>query len=262
MPRRQHLHHQVLNALLNRSSESYLARIVHHAAQAGDAASVLKYAPLAAKQAATFNAHRESAAHYQTALQYADLIAPRECAVLWESRSYECFLSGQNDEAFKARQKALEIWQQLEDKIRQGDNLRWMSRISWFLRNRADAESYSNEAVATLEQQPPSPELAMAYSNRSQLHMLADQIQEAVEWGSRAIELAKKWIDYDNATKLMSDQQAVYGQAYATSIEKPCCCKCWHYFVNEGIAKKMIRDGAFNAQQIADYWDSSDICGA
>jgi ATP/maltotriose-dependent transcriptional regulator MalT len=193
MPRRQHLHRQVLDALLNRRSESFLARIVHHAAPAGDPASVLKHAPLAAKQAAAFNAHRDSASHYQTALQYAEFIAPSERARLWERRSYECFLSGQNEEAFKARQKALEIWNQSEDKICQGDNLRWMSRISWFLGHRAEAERYSNEAVAILEQEAPSPELAMAYSNRSQLHMLADQTQEAVEWGSRAIDLAKRF---------------------------------------------------------------------
>src|SRR5215831_19476481 len=121
IPRRQHLHRKVLDALLDRRSEAWLARIVHHAAQAGDPASVLRHAPLAARQAATFNAHRDSAAHYQTALQYADLIAPGERARLWESRSYECFLSGQNDEAFKARQKALEIWQQAEENICQAD---------------------------------------------------------------------------------------------------------------------------------------------
>ncbi|HVG21262.1 MAG TPA: response regulator transcription factor, partial [Blastocatellia bacterium] len=34
--------------------------------------------------------------------------------------------------------------------------------------------------------------LAMAYSNRAQLHMLADDNQQAVIWGSRAIELAEK----------------------------------------------------------------------
>ena len=76
------------------------------------------------------------------------------------------------------------------------------------------------------------------------------------------VAMAKKWIDYDNATKLTPAQQAIYDQAYAISKEKPCCCKCWHYFVNEGIAKKMIIDGTFNAQQIAAYWDASDICGA
>ncbi|MBU6501085.1 MAG: hypothetical protein KGJ89_03080 [Patescibacteria group bacterium] len=75
------------------------------------------------------------------------------------------------------------------------------------------------------------------------------------------IAMAKQWIDYDNATKLTPAQQAIYNQAYAISKEKPCCCKCWHYFVDEGIAKKMIIDGIFNAQQIAAFWDASDICG-
>ena len=73
---------------------------------------------------------------------------------------------------------------------------------------------------------------------------------------------AKKWIDYDKATTLTPEEQKIFDQAYAISKEKPCCCKCWHYYVNEGIAKKMIQDGTFNAQQIANYWDSSDICGS
>ncbi len=75
------------------------------------------------------------------------------------------------------------------------------------------------------------------------------------------IAMAKYWIDYDNATTLTPAQQAIYDQAYAISKEKPCCCKCWHYFTNEGIAKKMIIDGTWDAQKIAAYWDASDICG-
>ncbi len=76
------------------------------------------------------------------------------------------------------------------------------------------------------------------------------------------IAMAKYWIDYDNATTLTPAQQAVMNQAMDMSKEKPCCCKCWHYFTNEGIAKKMIIDGTFNAQQIAAFWDASDICGS
>src|SRR5262249_41714596 len=34
-------------------------------------------------------------------------------------------------------------------------------------------------------------ELAMAYSNRAQLHMLADEREKAVLWGTRAIDLAR-----------------------------------------------------------------------
>jgi len=189
---RQGLHALVLKALLNRGSETLLARIVHHAAQAGERAAVLKYAPIAAEQAAALNAHRESAAHYQTALQYADRLAPEERAALFEHRSYECYLTDQVEEALQARREALGIWKQLGKKRRQGDNLRWMSRLTWFLGRTTEAEDFGIEAVTILESLPPGPELAMAYSNRAQLHMLADEKQQAVLWGSRAIELAEK----------------------------------------------------------------------
>jgi len=189
--RRQSLHTLVLKALVNRGSDAPLARIVHHAAQAGDSAAVLKYAPVAARQAAALSAHRESASHYQIALQYAGELAQEERAKLFEHRSYECFLTDQGEMALQARREALEIWKQLGNHCREGDNLRWMSRIHWSLGRRMEAEIFGNEAVKVLEKLTPGPELAMAYSNRAQLHMLADEREKAVLWGSRAIELAR-----------------------------------------------------------------------
>ncbi len=75
------------------------------------------------------------------------------------------------------------------------------------------------------------------------------------------VELAKKWIDYDKSTTLTEDEQKIFNQALSLSKEGPCCCKCWHYYVNEGIAKKMIKDKAWTAQQVAQFWDNSSICG-
>ena len=75
------------------------------------------------------------------------------------------------------------------------------------------------------------------------------------------ITMAEMWISYNNKTKLNATEQKVYDDAYAMSKEKPCCCKCWHYFTNEGIAKQMIKDGVFNSKDIANFWDASDICG-
>ena len=191
-PRRQSLHALVLKALRNRGSEALLARIVHHAAQAGDGAAVLEHAPIAARQAAALNAHRESASHYHTALRYADRLAPDERARLLECRSYECYLTGQGEEALEARREALQIWTQLGDERRRGDNLRWMSRITWGLGRKMEAEGYSIDAVTILDKLSPGPELAMAYSNRAQLHMLAEEHAQTMLWGSRAIELAEK----------------------------------------------------------------------
>ena len=190
--RRQSLHAQVLKALLKRDSETLLARIVHHAKHAGDSAAVLKYAPMAARQAAALNAHRESASHYTTALQYADALTPNERAALFEGRSYEYFLTDQIEDAFASCHKALDIWKELGNQRKHGDNLRWMSRLAWFAGRKNDAERCAVEAIKILEELEPGPELAMAYSNRSQLHMLADESEDAIAWGSRAIELAQK----------------------------------------------------------------------
>jgi len=76
-----------------------------------------------------------------------------------------------------------------------------------------------------------------------------------------SVDVAKKWIDYDNKTTLDTSEQLVYNQAMQISGEGPCCCHCWHYYVNEGIAKKMIHDYGYNAQQVSDFWGVSDICG-
>jgi DNA-binding CsgD family transcriptional regulator len=192
LSRRRSLHAEVLKTLLKRDSEAILARIVHHATHAGDSACVVKYAPLAGRQAAALNAHRESAAHYNTALQHAATLAPEERAVLFESRSYEYFLTDQIEDALSSRRSAFEIWKELGNRRKEGDNLRWMSRLAWFLGQKAQAENCANEAVRILEPLAPGPELAMAYSNRSLLHMLADESHESIAWGSRAIELSEK----------------------------------------------------------------------
>lgn len=59
---------------------------------------------------------------------------------------------------------------------------------------------------------------------------------------------------------LAPSKQRVYDEAIKMSKEGPCCCKCWHYFVNEGIAKKLIEVYNYNSKEIDDYWQASGIC--
>ena len=59
----------------------------------------------------------------KSALIYAGVLAPEQRADLLEHRSYECYVTGQISDACEARQQALEIWQQVGNKLRQGDNL-------------------------------------------------------------------------------------------------------------------------------------------
>ena len=194
--RQQDLHQRVLKAFRERGEDRVqLSRLVHHAALAGDGAAVLHFAPQAARQAATVGAHLEAAAHYQTALRYADQLDLAEHAQLLDKEAYEFYVTSQISEAIQARLEALDIWRQIQHPRQEGNNLRWLSRLYWFSDQPAQAKRYAAEAIHLLETLPPGSELAMAYSNRAQLHMVADEVPETLRWGNQAIELAEKLDD-------------------------------------------------------------------
>lgn len=71
--RRLLLHRKALNALADPPTGAPdLERLSHHADAAGDGPAVLRFAPAAAVRAAAVGAHREAAAQYARALQYAE----------------------------------------------------------------------------------------------------------------------------------------------------------------------------------------------
>ncbi len=191
-PRQQSLHAKVLAALAQRPGVP-AARHVHHADRARNASVVMQLAPTAAREAALVGAHRESASYYEVALRYADGLQPEQRAQLLEHLSYEHYLTDQVEPSIEARRQTLAIWRAAEMRAKEGDTLRWLSRLSWFAGRRADATQYAEDAIATLEELDPGPELAMAYSNRAQLHMLGHEVQATIDWAQRAITLAERW---------------------------------------------------------------------
>jgi tetratricopeptide (TPR) repeat protein len=191
-PRLQLLHEKVLAVLAERPSIP-AARLAFHADGARNGADVLRFAPLAASQAASVGAHREAASHYQIALRYADNLLPADRARLLEQLSYEYYLTGQYERAIEARRSALEIWRSSAERTKEGGTLRWLSRLSWFAGHSEEASQYAVDAVETLETLTPGPELAMAYCNRADLGVESHEIDSAIDWAQRAIELAKAW---------------------------------------------------------------------
>jgi DNA-binding CsgD family transcriptional regulator/tetratricopeptide (TPR) repeat protein len=183
------LHERILRELAH--DERELARAVHHAEQAGAGSMLLELAPRAADRAAALGAHREAAAHLASALRHAAALPPRERARLYERRAYECYLTGAIEAALEARLAALKLWSALGEREREGDNLRWASRLEWFRGRKLEAEAHACTAVERLEPLGATRALAMAYSNRAQLAMLEDDEQQALEWGERAIALAE-----------------------------------------------------------------------
>jgi hypothetical protein len=187
--RQQSLHGRVLGVLARRPGISP-ARLVHHANRAGNGPDVLQFAPIAAAQAAAVGAHREAASHYRIALRYGEHLPAEERAKLLEQLSHECYLTDQIDSAIEARKAALTIWRSAGARAREGDTNRWLSRLNWYAGRKSEADRYAASAISLLEPLPPGPEIAMAYSNRSQLEMLASETASAIAWANKAIDLA------------------------------------------------------------------------
>jgi DNA-binding CsgD family transcriptional regulator/tetratricopeptide (TPR) repeat protein len=204
--RARELHELALAALSARAeTRENHARLADHAEAAGDAAAVLRQAPAAAHEAARVLAHREAAAQWARALRFAEGLPAEQLAPMLEARSYECHLTDQLQEAVRARERALELWRTIGDVVREGDCMRWLSRLVWETGDRVRSDRCAVEAVALLEPLPPGRELAMAYSNRAALAMLAAQTAETVAWGERAIHLAERLGDRETLANALNN---------------------------------------------------------
>lgn len=191
--RRRELHRTAVQALVDPpAGMPDLARLAHHAAAAGDAQAVLRFAPAAAERAASLGAHREAAALYAQALQVADGLPLEALGELFERRSYECHLTQQLDEAIAAQKRALACHRERGDLRRAGDALRRLSRVLWFAGRIAEAEEAGHEALTVLEGLPPGRELALAYANLAQLRMNAENAEATLFWGTAALEVARR----------------------------------------------------------------------
>ncbi len=190
--RRVALHRRILAALVDEIGEEDAARLAHHAEAGGDRDAVLAYAPLAAERASRLGAHREAAAQYGRALRFARRLAEPERADLLERFSIECYMTHRLSDAIEAREAALAIRRAERNERRVSEGHRWLSRLAQMSARRAEAERHAQEAVRAVEGLSPGPELAFAYSNLAQLRTLSGAHEEALDWGTRAADLAER----------------------------------------------------------------------
>jgi DNA-binding CsgD family transcriptional regulator len=203
---RRELNRRVLEVLAGAPEEAVdVARLAHHAREAGEVEAVLRYAPEAARQAAAVAAHREAAGHYRAALANADRLPAEARADLLEGLSVEAYLSGLAAEAVSARTAAVALREADGDLERVGEGLRWLSRLHWWDDSRQAAEAAAARAVAVLETLPPGHQLAMAYSHQAQLDMLANRLEPALAWAGRALELARRLDDRETLTHALTN---------------------------------------------------------
>ena len=198
--RKAALHEKALIALRQSPAGApNLARLVHHADGAGDQEAVIRFAPEAARYAASRGAHRESAAHYARALQAGDAMAPELRAELLERRAQECYVTDAYDEGIAALQEALDCRRTVGDVLGEGAVLRFLSEFYWCPGRTTEAAAAAHEAVAVLEQLPPGRELGLAYCAAADRHAGSSDTAQALDWASRALSLGESLGDEEVA---------------------------------------------------------------
>jgi DNA-binding CsgD family transcriptional regulator len=173
-----------------------LTRLAHHAEGADDRGAVLTYAPAAAREAAAASAHREAAALYALALRFAGGLPLADRAALLAAHAWECHLTADLLGAIASRRRAIDLWCEAGDRLRQGENLAELAGAFVASGRRDEARRASQDAIDLLEALPPGRELALAYRARAYLHVsnhdLADAIADAIALVERAIALAEQ----------------------------------------------------------------------
>jgi len=195
-----------------------LSSLVHHARYADERALVATLAPQAAREAAAVGAHMEASKLYATAIEYIDKHDP-SLVELYERHAYECYLTNQIPAALTAQQIAHNQWRTRKVSLKEGDSLRFLSRLWWFAGDHAKAFASALEAIEVLENGFPTRERALAYSNLSQLYMLSDDLANALMWGNKAIDLAKRMEDKEITSHALNNVGTVLLKIPASGME-------------------------------------------
>jgi DNA-binding CsgD family transcriptional regulator len=217
--RARELHGAILRALAAHDGD--LSQLVHHASHAQDVPALLHYAPQAAERAALAGAHREAVAHLATALRHVDSLSTAERARLLERHALGCNMTNEVTTAIASAHAALALWKELGDVTAQARVQLILAQQYWKAGQKALVDQHVNRAIELLETLPPSAELAMAYSNRSRFAMTGHHAEEAVRYGTRALDLAERFADHSvRAHALTNIGAALLSAGDSAALEK------------------------------------------
>jgi DNA-binding CsgD family transcriptional regulator/tetratricopeptide (TPR) repeat protein len=188
--RRADIHARILAALGSLGCGDD-ARMAFHAEGAGDGPAVLHHAPRAARHAVELGSHREAAAQFERALQFAADADLTVAAGLYGGLAYELMLVGRFQGAVEAGEQGVRLWRQTGDRVREGGTLCNLSCALERLGRSPDSVAAAEAAVAVLEPLGPGTELAWAYARLASTRMWNSKYRAAIELAVRARAIAE-----------------------------------------------------------------------
>ena len=177
--RRRRLNAVVVRALRD-SPHPDLARLMHHAAEAGDATTLLEFGPRAAREAAAAGSHRQALAHFEALLPYTDRLGARERAEVLDGYGWELYNAHRFNDAVHAGLAAAEGFAALGDDAALGRALAHLSRHLFMQGDTGEAERCIRRAVELLEHAGTVGDRAHALLYRGAILAMTGQTATAV----------------------------------------------------------------------------------
>ena len=152
---RRRLNAVVLRHLLGRDDEPDLARIVHHAVEADDVATILAYAPRAGREASRRGARRQALEHFETVLPYAGRLGLADRAALYGDYAWDLQYAQRYADAVAAGRVAAELRERLGDPVALAEQLVWLGRELYLSGDTMAARDASDRAAAIADSLDP-----------------------------------------------------------------------------------------------------------
>jgi len=198
--RRSAIHARILASLRTLGCDDD-ARMAFYAEAAGDVPAALHHASAAARRAAALGSHREAAAQFERALRCTGGADLATIASLHDGFAYEASLLDHWQDAADARERALALWREVGDKLREGDTLRRLGYALCSLSRGDEGVEAAQAAIELLEPLGPTPELAWAYASLAAKWMVRGANSDAIDMARRAQAVAGPL----NLTEVLSD---------------------------------------------------------
>jgi DNA-binding CsgD family transcriptional regulator/tetratricopeptide (TPR) repeat protein len=176
--RRRLLNQDVMRAL-RAGGQLERARLLHHAAEAGDVATLLEEGPAAAREAARAGSHRQALAHLEAVIAHAGRLEPRERAALIDDYGWELYNAHKFRAAVDAGRDAVRLYEELEDRVALAHCLVRLSRHLFMVGETDEAEDCAHRAVRILRTEGDPAAQAYAMLALGAILALTSQSAEA-----------------------------------------------------------------------------------
>jgi DNA-binding CsgD family transcriptional regulator/tetratricopeptide (TPR) repeat protein len=240
--RRPAIHARILAALRDAGCKDD-ARLAFHAEAAGDGPAALHHATLAGRRAAELGSHREAAAQFERALRFAAGEAPEALAARYDALADELRVNDSFGAAADAYQRALGLWREAGNRLREGDTLRQLAGALGRLCQGREAAAASSAALEVLEPLGPSIELAQAYLRVAGVRAGELRFDETLTLARQASELAGRlgayaveshalnfqaWVTWSGG----GDWEPLMRQALAVALDHGAAVEAGHAYTN------------------------------